>query len=78
MFTRFDMSIAKRIDITKSVNFDLRIDALNVFNNINFYQNTTTLASQVSSYEVTSAYKDINNTQDPGGRLLQIVSRISW
>lgn len=77
-FTRFDMTLGKRIDLAARVNIELRLDALNVFNNINFNQNSTTLSTQMLSYEVTSAYKDINNTQDPGGRLLQIVSRISW
>jgi hypothetical protein len=76
-FVRFDMSVAKRIDVTPRVNMQLRLEALNVFDNINFipssYIGTTAL-----SYQVTSAYTDINNTQDPGGRLLQLSFRVSW
>jgi hypothetical protein len=84
IFTRFDMSVAKRIAITNRASFDLRLEVLNVFDNINFNQTVYPTGSssspytQTTSWEVTSAYKDINNTQDPGGRLLQIVSRISW
>jgi hypothetical protein len=28
--------------------------------------------------QVTSAYQDVNDTQDPGGRLVQIVARINF
>ena len=28
--------------------------------------------------QVTSAYQDANNTQDPGGRLVQLGFRINW
>jgi len=28
--------------------------------------------------EETSSYRDLNNTQDPGGRLVQIVARINF
>jgi hypothetical protein len=27
---------------------------------------------------VTSSYRDVNNTQDPGGRLVQIVARFNF
>ena len=30
------------------------------------------------SYRVTTAYADINNTYDPGGRIGQLVFRVNW
>lgn len=40
MFTRFDLSLVKRVRITETVNFELRGEFLNAFNNINFLANT--------------------------------------
>jgi hypothetical protein len=76
-FFRTDVSVAKRIDITKRVWADLRIEVMNVFNTIDFFGTTGTGTTQ-SSYEVGSAYKDSSNTQDPGGRLIQLSWRVSW
>jgi hypothetical protein len=76
-FFRTDLSLAKRVDLTKRVWTDFRFDALNVFNTIDFF-GTTGTGTTTSSYEVTSAYRDRDNTQDPGGRLLQVSMRISF
>ena len=35
-FTRFDVSLSKRFETGSRVNFELRFDVLNVFDNINF------------------------------------------
>ncbi len=79
MFTRFDMSAVKRFRITERVNFELRGEFLNAFNHINFLgaTNLTNFNNQLFG-QVTSAYQDTNNTQDPGGRLIQIVARINF
>ena len=37
MFTRFDLSAVKRIKIKEGVNFELRGEFLNAFNNVNFF-----------------------------------------
>jgi hypothetical protein len=76
-FQRFDMSIVKRIRFTESKNLELRGEFLNAFNNINFYGNTCA-SSSASCGQVTSAYTDSSNTQDPGGRLVQLVLRINF
>ena len=58
-FFRADMTFAKRIDLTKRVSADLRVDVLNVFNNVDFYG--TTMSSpytSTSNFEVTSAFTD--------------------
>ena len=53
------------------------MDVLNVFNAIGF--NAVAQASSSATInQVTSAYTDINNTFDPGGRLGQLVFRFNW
>lgn len=80
-FTRFDLSLKKQIRITEGVNFELRGEFLNAFNNINFF-NPTLLAAQTPSnlqfMQVTTAYTDSSNTNDPGGRLVQLVARFNF
>jgi hypothetical protein len=52
-----------------------------VLNNINF---DPTIFGPDNSYDdarifqVTTAYSDLSNTYDPGGRLGQIMFRINW
>ena len=75
-FTRFDLSLVKRIYFTERVNFELRGGFLNAFNNINFYGATCASSAQTCG-QVTSAYTDSNQQQDPGGRLIQFVGRIA-
>jgi hypothetical protein len=76
-FQRFDLSLVKRIRFTETKNLELRGEFLNAFNNINFY-GTTCASTSSSCGVVTSAYLDSSNTQDPGGRLIQIVLRINF
>jgi hypothetical protein len=79
MFTRFDLSAVKRVKITERVNFELRGEFLNAFNHINFFANTNlTNFTNATFGQVTSAYRDASNTQDPGGRLVQIVARVNF
>jgi hypothetical protein len=67
----------KRVRITERVNFELRGEFLNAFNHINFF-GVTGASSSPTFGQVTAAYTDPNNTQDPGGRLVQIVARINF
>ncbi len=77
-FTRFDMSLVKRFRFTEQKNFELRGEFLNAFNNINFNGMASTTPSNLSFMQVNSAYTDRNQTQDPGGRLIQIVLRFNF
>jgi hypothetical protein len=80
-FTRFDLSLVKRVNITERVNFELRGEFLNAFNNINFQNPTGSAFTNPTSStfgQITTAYSDSSNTQDPGGRLGQIVARINF
>lgn len=86
-FTRFDMSVIKKIRITERVNFEFRAEFLNAFNNINFLigspANDVTTIGVVNFGSATfgqtgNAYNDISTTNDPGGRLIQFVGRINF
>ena len=85
MFTRFDLSIAKKIRFTERVNGEIRAEFLNAFNNINFLVGSA--ANDVNSLggqgtttfgRYTAAYQDISTTNDPGGRLIQLVLRLNF
>lgn len=79
MFTRVDMSAVKKTRITERLNFELRAEILNAFNHANIFANTNiTNFTNPLFGQATSAYRDTSNTQDPGGRLVQIVARINF
>jgi hypothetical protein len=76
-FQRFDLSLVKRVRLTESKNIEFRAESLNAFNNINFLGVTCASSSQTCG-QLTSAYRDPNQQNDPGGRLLQLVLRINF
>lgn len=91
-FFRADLSLVKTTKITERVSLELRAEALNAFNDQNFYygcgvgtspctvttNQTAHSFGQMGSSATNGAYSDINTTQDPGGRILQIVGRINF
>jgi hypothetical protein len=79
-FFRLDIGLGKRIDITKRVWGDFRVDILNVLNNIDYFGQTWTgtAPTTTAAYEVTTAYRDSSNTQDPGGRIMQLSFRVTF
>jgi hypothetical protein len=81
-FTRFDIGLTKRFPIKNQVNFELRFDVLNVFDNVNFLPHATAANNSPGAganiFSTASAYQDFNNQFDPGGRLGQIVFRLNW
>jgi hypothetical protein len=91
MYTRFDWSFVKRFYMAKGMGIELRMDLLNVFDNINFTPvtyggtaitssvGTTTIpGTSLTNYEVTAAARDINGSQDPGGRVTSFGVRFTW
>jgi hypothetical protein len=91
MFTKFDLSVVKRVRISERVNFEFRAEFLNAFNNINFLVgsaaadiNSTAAGSTVNAPtsltfgQTRNAYQDTSTTNDPGGRLIQFVGRINF
>jgi len=75
-FTRFDLSVVKRMRFTERQNFELRAEFLNAFNNINYYGSDSW--GGLTSGRVTSSYNDFSQTQDAGGRSIQIVMRFNF
>jgi hypothetical protein len=84
-FFRSDLSIVKKIKFTENTNLELRGEMLNAFNNINFLvgsasNDVNTLAGMGAATfaRFTAAYQDISTTNDPGGRLVQLVVRFNF
>lgn len=80
-FTRYDLSLKKQIRITEKTNFELRAEFLNAFNHINFFTptaNANITPSNLQFMQVPTAYTDPNTTNDPGGRLVQLVARFNF
>ena len=84
-FFRSDLSIVKKIRFTERTNLELRGEFLNAFNNINFLvgsagNDVNNLGNFTSSAfgRMTAAYQDLSTTNDPGGRLVQLVLRFNF
>jgi hypothetical protein len=77
-----DMSLVKITRIKERANIEFRAQAINVFNVTNWQgftnitSNTGTLQSTFG--QVTSAYRDISGTVEPGGRILEFVLRVNF
>jgi hypothetical protein len=71
------VSLKKRFPFAGRGSFDFQVDVLNVFNAINFNSVWST-STNPDNYRVTTAYADINNSYDPGGRIMQLVFRVNW
>jgi hypothetical protein len=82
-FKRFDLGVAKKVEVGGTRNFEVRFEMLNLFDSPNF---TTVGASGTNSaagsgatiFRTTSAYTDASNTYDPGGRIGQLSVRFNW
>jgi hypothetical protein len=75
--TTFDLSIVKRITLYGHTNFEFHADAINAFNNINFTP-VAQASSSATINQITAAQRDVNNTQNPGGRLIQFAFRVTF
>ncbi|MBA2305452.1 MAG: hypothetical protein H0W08_22860 [Acidobacteria bacterium] len=76
-FTRFDVGVTKKFPFVGQTNFEVRLDVLNVFDNINF-DNVASPGSTAGIFQTTGFYDDPSNTYDPGGRLGQLMFRFNW
>jgi hypothetical protein len=76
-FVRFDLSFVKRVALVGRSNFEFRTELLNAFNNINFTP-VAQSGTSLTQNQVTAGYRDVNGTQDPGGRLVQFVFRVTF
>jgi hypothetical protein len=82
---KWDFSLVKRTSIGEHANVEFRMQALNAFNLTNFLLFTpgngvtTTLGVNSSSFGQTSgAYRDLSNTNDPGGRIVEFSLRLNF
>jgi len=76
-FSRFDVGVTKRFQTPGRTNVEVRVDVLNLFDNINFNP-VANPGSGETIFQATSAYTDSSNTYDPGGRLGQLMIRFNW
>ena len=83
--TRFDISIVKKTKVTERMNVEMRAEFLNAFNNINFKVGSqsaevtgVTNFSGATFGQTANAYQDLSTTNDPGGRMIQLVLRINF
>ncbi len=70
-FQQHDVSLSKRIQIVGRTNLELRLEVLNVLNNVNYLPQSY-LGNQAASYEVTSL------TGANSARVVQLVGRFNW
>ena len=71
-----DVSLIKVTHIRESVTLEFRAQALNVLNIANFLPGSSNSSSSFGT--VSSAYRDISGTFDPGGRILEAVMRVNF
>ena len=76
-FTIFDIGIGKRFAVGGNKSVEVRVDVLNVFDNINF-NNAANPGTSQTQFQVTSHYSDASNTYNPGGRLGQLMFRLNF
>ena len=92
-FTRADIGIQKKLKLSETMNFELRFEFLNALNNIDFRLGsfsvdtvnigaagipTFTSAAFGQLQGSDTAYRDVSTTNDPGGRVGQIVVRFNF
>jgi hypothetical protein len=79
LFKQFDVSLVKRVEIVGRVNAEFRLDALNVFDNVNFAPvSGLTFTTNRAFGDAAAAYEVIDLTGTNTARVLQLVSRIRW
>jgi hypothetical protein len=71
----FDLNLQKTIRIRESVNMTIRASALDVLNITNFLPGS---GIGSSFGQVTSAYRDISGTVDPGSRIIEFQARLNF
>ncbi len=84
--SKWDVSMIKRTQIKERLNIEFRVQALNVFNHPNVLSpggalnnpgsDSSTIGSSFG--QTTAAFRDFNNTNDPGSRTLEFVLRLNF
>jgi hypothetical protein len=83
--SKWDVSMLKKIQIKERFNVEFRAEALNVFNHPNVLSpGGTSTGGTINSTigtnfgQTTQAFRDFNNTNDPGSRTLEFVLRLNF
>jgi hypothetical protein len=78
--SKWDVSLVKRTTVRENLNLEFRVQALNVFNFANFESpgggGALTIGSSFG--QTTTAFRDLNNTNDPGSRTIEFVMRLNF
>jgi hypothetical protein len=85
-FFKTDISLAKKIKLTETKNFDLRANFLNAFNTTEFrvggwvadVVNIGAGGATFGQLGNGTVYQDTSTTNDPGGRVIEIVLRFNF
>jgi hypothetical protein len=77
-YGKTDFSFVKRFSIGGNRFIEARMDLYNVFDNVNFNPVSYSTGSSTSNWEVTSGARDLNASQDAGGRITSFGLRFSW
>lgn len=77
-YGKTDFAFVKRFRMGGTRSFEARMDLYNVFDNINFTPIGVQTGSAVSSWEVTTSARDLNASQDAGGRITSFGLRFNW
>ena len=76
----FDLSLVKHTKIKERFDLEFRVQALDVLNMTNFLPLSSTSQNTTGNSfgQVTSAYRDISGTVDPGSRIIEFVLRLNF
>jgi hypothetical protein len=82
---KWDFSLVKKTSVNERFNVEFRMQALNAINRTNFLLFTpgngitTTLGANGTGFgQTTGAYRDLSNTNDPGGRIIEFSLRLNF
>jgi hypothetical protein len=84
MQQKWDFSLVKKTKIGERSNIEFRAQALNAFNLTNFLLFvpgsgiTPTMTIGSGFGQTTGAYRDLSNTNDPGGRIIEFALRFNF
>ena len=77
VFMKYDFAFIKKFQVWGRKSIEARMDLYNVFDNINFNPRYDG-SSSLTGWEVNSAARDLNASQDAGGRITSFGLRFSW
>jgi hypothetical protein len=74
----FDLSVTKRLKIHEKAELMISARGLDVLNLTNFLPGSSGLNTSSTFGYITSAYRDISGTVDPGARIIEFQARVNF